>query len=100
MSGPAAFKMFLADMTFYFDRAPRRAALGTRQKFGVRTGTPFSSYLRAFCVVLASTVENGALLAPSSNMAIELVRIRMAQQHPMLMPTLFPDDLANYRAPL
>ena len=28
-------------------------------------------------------------------MAIELVRIRTAQQYPMLMPTLFPGDLAT-----
>ena len=43
-SGPAAFKILLADFADYFDRAPRGAALETLQKFGVRTGTPFSSY--------------------------------------------------------
>ena len=56
-SGPAALRMLLADVTDYFDRAPRGAALETRQKFGVRSGTPFPNYLRAFRVVVANTVE-------------------------------------------
>ena len=75
-SDPAAFKILLVDFADYFDRAPRGAALETLQKFGVRTGTPFSSYLRALPVVMASTVEKGGPLAPSAAMAIELVRIR------------------------
>ena len=98
-SGPAAFKTLLADFADYFDRAPREAALATLQNFGVRTGTPFSSYLRALRVVGASTVEKGGPLAPSAAMAIELVRIRTAQQYPMLMPTLFPGDLATREKP-
>ena len=94
-SEPAAFKILLADFADYFDRAPRGAALETLQKFGVRTGTPSFSYLRTFRVVVASTVEKGGPLAPSAEMAMELVRIRTAQQYPMLMPTLFPGDLAT-----
>ena len=94
-SGPAAFKTLLTDFADYFDRAPRGAALATLQNFGVRTGTPFASYLRALRVVVASTVEKGGPLAPSAAMAIELVRIRTTQQYPMLMPTLFPGDLAT-----
>ena len=94
-SGPAVFKTLLADLTDYFDRAPRGAALALLQNFGVRTGTPFASYLRALRVVVASTVEKGGPLALSTAMAIELVRIRTAQQYPMLMPTLFPGDLAT-----
>ena len=43
-TGPAAFTILLADFADYFDRAPRGVALETLQKFGVRTGTPFSSY--------------------------------------------------------
>ena len=83
----------------YFDRAPRGAALETLQKFDVRTGTPFSSYLRALRVVVASTIEKGGPLAPSAVMAIEFVRIRTAQQYPMLMSTLFPRDLATREKP-
>ena len=83
----------------FFDRAPRGAALETLQKFGVRTGTPFSSYLRALRVVVASTVEKGGPLAPSEMMAIKLVIIRTAQQYPTLMPTLFPGDLATREKP-
>ena len=98
-SGPAAFKILLADFANYFDRAPRGAALETLQKFGVRTGMPFSSYLRTLRVVVASTVEKGGPLAPSAEMAIELVRIRTAQQYPMLMPTLFLGDLATREKP-
>ena len=97
--GPAAFKTLLMDFADYFDRAPRGAALETLQKFGVRTGTPFSSYLRALRVVVASTVEKGGPLAPSATMAIELVRIRTAQQYPTLMPTLFPGDRATREKP-
>ena len=98
-SGPVAFKTLLTDFADYFDRAPRGAALATLQNFGVRTGTPFASYLQALRVVVASTVEKGGPLAPSSAMAIELVRIRTAQQCPMLMPTLFPGDLATREKP-
>ena len=97
--GPASFKILLTDFADYFDRAPRGAALETLQKFGVRTGTPFSSYLRALRVVVASTVEKGGPLAPSATMAIELVRIRTAQQYPTLMPTLFPGDRATREKP-
>ena len=93
--GPAAFKILLTDLADYFDRAPRGAALETLQKLGVRTGTPFSSYLGALRVVVVSTVKKGGPLAPSATMAIELVKIRTAQQYPMLMPTLFPGDGAS-----
>ena len=79
-SGPLAVKILLADFADYFDRAPRGAELETLQTLGARTGTPFSSYLRTLRVVVASTVEKGGPLAPSAEMAIELVRIRMAQQ--------------------
>ena len=98
-SGPAALKTLLADFADYFDHAPRGAALSTLQKFGVRTGTPFASYLRALRVVVASTVEKDGPLAPSAAMAIELVRISTAQQYPMLMPTLFPGDLGTREKP-
>ena len=98
-SGPDAFRTLLADFADYFDRAPRGAALATVQNFGVRTGTPFASYLRALRAVGASTVEKGGPLVPSAAMAIELVRIRTAQQYPMLMPTLFPGDLATREKP-
>ena len=48
---------------------------------------------------MASTVEKGGPLAPSATMAIELVRIRTAQQYPTLMPTLFPGDRASREKP-
>ena len=98
-SGPSAFKILLADFADYFDRAPRGAALETLQMFDVRTGTPFSSYLRTLRLVVASTVKKGGPLAPSAEMAIELGRIRTAQQYPMLMPTLFPGDLVTREKP-
>ena len=98
-SEPATFKTLLADFADYLDRAPRGATLETLQKFGVRTGMSFSSYLRTLRVVVASTVEKGGPLAPSAEMAIELVRIRTAQQYPMLRPTLFPGDLATREKP-
>ena len=99
VDGPAAFRTRLIDVTDYFDRAPRGAALETLQKFGVPSGTPFSSYLRPFRVVVASTVDKGGPLAPSPEMAMELIRIRTAQQYPMLMPTLFPGNLATRERP-
>ena len=71
-SGPATFRILLADFADYFYRAPRGAALETLQTFGVRTGTPFFSYLRTLRVVVASTVEKGGPLAPSAEMGIEL----------------------------
>lgn len=44
-------------------RTPR-AALETLQMFGVRTETPFSSYLREFRDVVASTVGKAPLPGP------------------------------------
>ena len=99
VDGPVAFRTLLTDVTDYFDRAPRGAALETLQKFGVPSGTPFSNYLRSFKVVVASTVDKGGPLAPSPEMAMELIRIRTAQQYPMLMPTLFPGILATREKP-
>ena len=98
-SGLDASKTLLAELADYFDRAPRGVALTTLQNFGVRTGTPFASYLRALRVVVASTVEKGGPLAPSAAIAIELIRTRTAQQYPVLMPTLFPGDLATREKP-
>ena len=94
--GPAAFKTLLTDFADYFDRPPRGAALETLQKFGVQTGTPFSSYLRALRVVVASTVEKGGPLAPSATIAIELFPgDRAAREKPYaslaLMWTAFAD---------
>ena len=97
-SGPDAFRTLLADFADYFDRAPRGAALATlqiRRSHRNALCELFASYLRALRVAVASTVEKGGPLAPSAAMSIELVRIRTAQQYLMLMPTLFPGDLAT-----
>ena len=45
---PAAFGTLLTDVSDYFDRAPRGAAMATLQQFGVPSGMPFSSFLRSF----------------------------------------------------
>ena len=70
VDGPAAFRIVLTDATYYFDRAPRGAVLETFQKLGVHSGTPFSSFLRSFRVVVSSTVDKGRPLAPSPEMAM------------------------------
>ena len=99
MDGPAAFGILLTDVTDYFDLAPRGAALATLQQFGVPSGTPFSSFLRPFRIVVASTVDKVGPLAPSLEMGMELIRIRTAQQYPTLMLTLFPGVLATRERP-
>ena len=95
----AAFGTLLTDVADYFDRASRGAALATLQRFGVPSEMPFSSFLRSFRGVVASTVDEGEPLAPSPEMAIELIRIRAALQYPMLMPTLFPGAFATPERP-
>ena len=77
---PVAFGTLLTDIAVYFDRASRGAALATLQRFGIPSGTPFSSFLRSFRVVVASRVDKGRPLAPSPEIAMELIRIRTAQQ--------------------
>ena len=99
MDGPAAFGTLLTDVADYFDRAPRGAALATPQQFRVPSGTLFSSFLRSFRVGVASTVDKGGPLALSPEMAMVLIRIRTAQQYPVLMPTLFPRVLATLERP-
>ena len=99
VDGPAVFGTLLTDITDYFDRAPRGAALATLQQFGVPSGTPFSSFLRSVRVIVARAVDKGGPLAPSPEMVMELIRIRTAQQYPMLMPTLFPGVLATRERP-
>ena len=92
VDGPAAFRTLLIDVTDYFYRASRGAALEALQKFGVPSGTPLSNCLRSFKVAVAGTVDEGGPLAPSTEMAMKLIRIRTAQQYPMLMPILFPGN--------
>ena len=99
VDGPGAFRTLLTDVVDHFHRAPRGAALASLQKFGVPSGTPFLSLLRYFRVMVAGTVDMGGPLAPSPDMAMELVRIRAAQQYPTLMPTLFPGKLATQEKP-
>ena len=99
VDGPAAFGTLLTDVADYFDRAPRRVALATLKQFGVPSGTPISSFLRSFRVVVTSTVDKGGPLAPSPEMTMKLICIRTAQQYPMLMPTLFPGVLATRERP-
>ena len=97
--GPEAFKTLLTDVADHFDRAPRGAALASLQKFGVPSGTPFSSFLRSYQVMVAGTVDKGRPLAPTPDMAMELIRIRTAQPYPTLMPTLFPGKLTTQEKP-
>ena len=99
VDGPGAFKTLLTDVADHFDRAPRGAASASFQNFGVPSGTPFSSFLRSFRVMVAGTVDKGGPLAPSPDMAMELIRIHTAQQYPTLMPTLFPGTLATQEKP-
>ena len=49
--------------------------------------------------MVAGTGDKRGPLAPSPDMAMELTRIRTAQQHPTLMPTLFPWKLATQEKP-
>ena len=79
VDGPTAFRTLLMDVTDYFDRAPRCAALETLQNFGAPSGPPFSNDLRSFRVVVASTVDKDGPLTPSPEMTMELIRIRTAQ---------------------
>lgn len=94
-----AFEILFTKLADYFNHSPCGAALETLQTFGAHTDTPFSSYLRAFRVVVASVVEKGGPMTSLSETAMELVRIITAQQYPMLMPTLFPSELATRDRP-
>lgn len=69
-SGLAAFMVLLTELADYFDRAPRGATRETLMKCGVHTGTPFSSYLRVFRVIVTGTIEKYGPLVPSAEMAI------------------------------
>ena len=99
LASGVAIKTLLTDVTDHFDRAPRGAALASLQKFGVPSGMPFSSFLRSFRVMVAGTVDKGGPLAPFSDMTMELIRIRTAQQYPTLILTLFPWKLASQEKP-
>ena len=48
VDGPAAFRILLIDVADYSDRA-----LETLQKIGVPSGTPFSTFLHSFRIVVA-----------------------------------------------
>ena len=76
VDGPAAFGTLQTDVADYFDRAPRGAALTTLQQFGVLSGTSFSRFLRSFRVVVVGTEDKGGPLAPSPEIAMELLRSR------------------------
>ena len=99
VNGSAAFRTLLVDVADYIDHAPRGAALKALQTFGVPSGTPFSSYLRLFMIAVASAANKSGPLALSSEMEMELIRIRTAQQYLMLMPVLFPGNIATRKIP-
>ena len=99
MDGPGAFRTLLTDVADHFDRAPRGAALASLQKFGVPSGTPFSSFVGSFRVIVAGTVVKGGPLAPSPDMAMKLIYIRTAQQYATWMPALFPGKLTTQYKP-
>ena len=80
---PVAFRTRLIDVIDYFDLAPRGLALETLQKFGVPSGTSFSSYLRSFMVVVANTVDEGGpfVTSPEAMMELSFVSIRHSSTH-------------------
>lgn len=87
-SGSAAYKLRQTDCGNNFNQAPRGAALGILQRFGVPPVTPFSVYLCSLWMVIAGTIEKGAPLAPSPEMMILLVKVR-----------LFPGNLSTKGIP-
>ena len=99
VDGPAVFRTLLIDVAVDFDRAPRGAALETLQSFGVPSGTPFWSIMRSFRVVIACTADKGRPLTLSPEMALEVIHIHAAKQYLMLMPVLFPGNLATRKRP-
>ena len=96
---PVAFKTLLIGVANDFGRAPRGAALEILQTFDVPSGTPFSSKMHSFKVVVECTVDKGGPLTLSPEMAMELIHICTAKQYLMLMTTLFPGNLATRKRP-
>lgn len=79
-SGPTAFNVALTELADRFVHAPCGVDLEALKAFSVHTDSPFSSYRRAFRVVVVGTGETCDALVPSAEMAMELVTIRTAQQ--------------------
>ena len=105
MDGPAAFRTLLIDVTGYFDRAPRGAALETLQKFGVRSGMLFSNCFEAFVDVkipgagddLLSSAARNPRVCAAQEVALRIAALAHLWSHVTLVSSLYVRVLQSPR---
>ena len=98
-SGPSAFRLLLRLLADQFDSGDNQESFLRLQSFGVSDGTPFSTYLRAFRLLVSSVSGTERALAPSVSMVLEIVRNSVMKQFPTLSPLLYPGTLATAVTP-
>lgn len=65
-AGPSAFTHLLRLLTGHFRCVDQSSAFVKHQNIGVASGTPFTDYLRAFQVVVASATGSTRHMAPGT----------------------------------
>ena len=59
------------------------------------TGTPFCDFSREFRVLVSAVTGSERTLAPGVDVVLEVVRMAVNEQFPLLMPTLYPGSTAT-----
>ena len=99
-SGPEAFALFLRLLSAHFDRVDLGAGDKKLHTFVVPNGTHFRDVSREFRVVISAATGTERVLAPGTDIVLEVVQMAVNEQYPSLMPTLYPGVMATEPRPL
>ena len=81
-SGPEAFALFLRLLSAHFDRVDLGAGDKKLHTFVVPNGTHFRDVSREFRVVISAATGTERVLAPGTDIVLEVVRMAVNEQYP------------------
>ena len=79
----------------HFGRVDTEEGYTRLHNFGVCTGTPFCDFSPEFRVLVSAVTGSERTLAPGVDVVLEVVRMAVNEQFPMLMRTLYPGSMAT-----
>ena len=99
VSGSEAFALFLRLLSGHFDRVDLEAGYKKLHTFSVPNGNLFSDFSRELRVVVSAATGTERVLAPGTDIELEVVRMTVNEQYPNLMSTLYPGVMATEPRP-
>ena len=94
-AGPEAFTLLLRLLMTHFDRVDTGEGYTKLHIFGVCKGTPSRDFSREFRVIVSTVAGSERVLSPGTDVVLEVARMAVNEQFPILMPTLYPDSKAK-----